>query len=138
VLIILIVAAIGAHQVDGPHFNTNPRLVPTYPAIYPLANRATIVLVVALGVLVAFWLLVGMCAYVRLIWRMMDEAVKPNPSLTAIDQQLRAEGHDPSIADVVAMHQYLTSQRNEAIVVTGALVIGPQLLARQARGRSLL
>ncbi len=64
--------------------------------------------------------------------------IKPIPDLTAIDQQLRAEGYDPSIADVVAVHQHLTSQRNEAAFLAGALVIGPQLLARQAQGKPLL
>jgi hypothetical protein len=39
---------------------------------------------------------------------------------------------------VVAMHQYLTSQRNEAAFLAGALVIGPQLLSRQAQGKPLL
>jgi hypothetical protein len=58
--------------------------------------------------------------------------------LAEIDQQLRAEGHDPSIADVAAMHQYLTSQRNEAALLAGALVIGPQLLVRQTQGKPLI
>jgi len=58
--------------------------------------------------------------------------MKPVPSLAEIDAQLRIEGYDPSIADVVAMHQDLTSQRNEAAFFAGALVVGPHLLARQA------
>lgn len=36
------------------------------------------------------------------------------------------------------MHRHLTSQRNEAALVTAALVIGPHLLARQARRQQLL
>lgn len=59
------------------------------------------------------------------------------PSLAQIDQQLRAGGYNPSVADVVAMHEYLTSQRNEAAFFAGALVVGPQLLARQAQGKPL-
>lgn len=137
-LVGLIVAAIGAHQVDGPHFATTYRTVPAYPAFYPLAHRATVVLAVAVGVLVVLWLLVGMGAYLRLVWQTTGEAMKPIPSLAEIDQQLRAEGFDPSISDLVAMHQHLTGQRNEAAFFAGALVIGPQILARQAQGRPLL
>ena len=60
------------------------------------------------------------------------------PSLAEIELELRSAGYNPSIADVVAMHQHLTSQRNEATFAAGALAIGPQLLARQAQGNPLL
>jgi hypothetical protein len=79
-----------------------------------------------------------MGAYLRLIWQTTGEAMKPVPSLAEIDQQLRVEGHDPSIADVVAMHQYLTSQRNEPLLTAGALIAIPQVLHRQAQGKPLL
>lgn len=137
-LIALIAAAIGAHQVDGPHFNTTYITVPAYPALYPVAHSATVVLAVALAALAAFWLLIGMGAYLRVAWRTTGEAMKPVPSLAEIELELRKAGYNPSIADVVAMHQYLTSQRNEAAFVAGALIIGPQLLARQAQGKHLL
>jgi hypothetical protein len=137
-LIGLLVVAFGAHQVNGPNFNTTFTTVPAYPAIYPSAHSATIVLAVALGVLAAFWFLVGMGYYLVLVWKTTGEAMKPVPSLAEIDQQLRAEGYVPSIADCVALHQYLTSQRNEAAFFAGALVIGPQLLAQQARGKPIL
>jgi hypothetical protein len=75
--------------------------------------------------------------YLRLVWQVTDDALRPIPPLTEIDQQLRAEGYNPSIADVVAMQQHLTSQRNGAALTAGALVIGPQLLARQAQGKSI-
>ena len=39
--------------------------------------------------------------------------------------ELRQAGYSPSIADVVALHQHLTCQRNEAAFFAGALVIGP-------------
>jgi len=129
-LIALIAAAMGGHRVDGPNFNTTYTTVPAYPQIYPIAHRATVILAVALGVLVVFWLLVGIGAYLRLVWRTTGEAMRPIPSLSEIDQRLREEGHDPTIADVVALHQYLTSQRNEAALLAGALVVGPQVLAR--------
>jgi hypothetical protein len=123
--------------VDGPHFATTGTTVPAYPTFYALAHPATVILAVALGVLVAFWLMVGMGAYLRLVWRTTGQAMKPVPSLAEIDQQLRAEGYDPSIADVVALHQHLTGQRNEAAFLAGALVIGPHLLARQAQGKPI-
>ena len=100
----LIVAAVGAHWVDGPHFDINYITVPAYPAIYPIAHGATVERGVALGVTVGFWFLVGMGCYLRLVWRKTGEAMKPIPSLGEIDQQLRAEGYDPSIADVGAVH----------------------------------
>ncbi len=53
-LVGLITAAIGAHQVGGPNFTT----VPAYPAIYPAAHDALIVVGVVLGycrVLVPRW-----------------------------------------------------------------------------------
>jgi hypothetical protein len=134
----LIVEAIGAHQVDGPNVNASYTTVPAYPVIYPFAHRATVVLAITLGVVGAFWFLVGMGAYFRLVRQTTRKAMEPAPTLAEIDQQLRAEGHDPSIADVAAMHQYLTSQRNEAALLAGALVIGPQLLVRQTQGKPLI
>jgi hypothetical protein len=137
-LIGLIVGAIGAHQVDGPHFSTTYSTAPAYPAIYPTAHGATVVLAVALGVMVAFWFLLALGYYLRLVWRTTGEAMTSIPSLAEIDQQLRSEGYDPSIADVVAMHGYLTSQRNDAAFLAGALIVGPHLLARQAQGKPLI
>jgi hypothetical protein len=129
---------LGRIRSTSPNFNTTYTTVPAYSALYPLAHGATVVLVVALGMLAAFWLLVGIGHYIVLVWKTTGEALKPVPSLAEIDQQRRAEGYDPSIADVVAMHQYLTSQRNEAAFFAGALVVGPQLLARQLQGKPLL
>jgi hypothetical protein len=134
----LIGAAIGGRQVDGPHFATTGTTVPAYPTMCPLAHAATVVLAVALAVMVLFWFLVGMGAYLRLVWQTTGQAMRPIPSLPEIDHFLRAEGFDPSISDLLAMDQYLTSQRNEAALLSSALVLGPQLLARQAQGKSLL
>ena len=72
-------------------------------------------------------LLVGLCAYLRLVWRTTGEAMKPVPSLAEIDAQLRAESYKPSIADCVVLHQYLTSQRNEAAFLS----LGHELSARR-------
>ena len=59
----LILAAIGGRQVPGPHFDATGATVPAYPTFYPLADPATVILAGALGVLILFWLLVGMAAY---------------------------------------------------------------------------
>lgn len=137
-LIAFLLAAFGAHRVNGPNFNTTFITVPRYPAIYPIAHRATVVLLVVVAVVAALWWLVGLGWYLRLVWQTTGEAMKPIPSLAEIDQRLRDEGYNPTIANVVAMHQHLTSQRNEAAFFAGALVVGPQLLARQAHGEPLL
>jgi hypothetical protein len=118
ILIGLNVAAIGAHQVNS----------------YSMAHASTLALVWAAGILVGFWCLVGVAYYLRLVWRVTDEALKPIPSLAEIDQRLRAEGYAPTIADVVAIEQDLRGQRNASLLAFGALVIGPQLLAREAEG----
>jgi hypothetical protein len=133
-LVGLVLAAIGGRQVDGPHFAGTGDSVPAYPTFYPLTHPATVILAVALGVLAVFWFLVGMGYYMRLIWQTIEEALRPIPSLAEIELGLRQAGFNPSIADVVALHQHLTSQRNEAAFFAGALIIGPQLLARQAQG----
>ena len=137
-LVGLILAAIGGRQVPGPHFDATGTIVPAYPTFYPLAHAATIVLAFAFGVMVLFWFLVAMGAYLRLVWRTTGEAMKPVPSLAEIELELRRVGYKPSIADVVALHQHLTSQRNEAAFLAGALIAIPQVLHRQAEGKPLL
>lgn len=96
----------------------------------------------ALVLFVGYWVLVVVLklawAYHRAVQRTVDVMIKPIPSLPEIAAQLRAEGFDPGIQDVIAVEQHLKSQRNEAAVMLGALVIGPQLLARQAQGKPLL
>jgi hypothetical protein len=87
---------------------------------------------------VAYWVLVAAFLYLRACNRQISVAMKPIPDLAQIEAQLRAEGYNPSIADLVAMHQHLTSQRNEAALVAGALVMGSQILARQAQGKPIL
>jgi hypothetical protein len=117
-LVGLIVTAIGAHRINN----------------YSIAHASTLALVWAVGILAGFWCLVGVGYYLRLVWQVTAEALKPIPSLAEIDQQLRAEGYSPSIADVVAIEQHLKGQRNESLLTFGALVIGPQLLAREVEG----
>ena len=138
-LVGLILAAIGGRQVPGPHFNASGTTVPAYPTFNPLAHPATVILAVALGVLAVFWLLVGMGAYLRLVWQTTGEAMRPIPSLAEIEMELRQAGYNPAIADLVALHQHLTSQRNEAAFLAGALVIGPTVSSlAQAQGKPML
>ncbi len=54
--------------------------------------------------------------------------------IAEIEYQLQADGYDSSIADVVALHQYLTPQRNEGALSPG-LILSPHLSARQAEGK---
>ena len=93
---------------------------------------------IGLVILCGYWIPVAAFLYIRTVCRVTDQALASIPSLAEIELQLRREGYDPSIQDVVAVEQHLKSERNQSIVVLGALVIGPQLLARQARGESLL
>jgi len=88
--------------------------------------------------LVGFWALVASFAYLRAVLRLTGQATKPIPSLAEIELELRRAGYNPSIADVVALHQHLTGQRNEAAFLAGALVVGPHLLAREAQGKPIL
>lgn len=64
----------------------------------------------------------------------LDQAMRPIPDPAQIDAQLRAEGYDPSIADVMALHRYLVQQRNEGLLVTGGILLGSHYLANRARG----
>jgi hypothetical protein len=88
-------------------------------------------------VLVGFWSCVAFGAFMWAFHCQVREAFKPVPSLAEIDAAFRAEGYDPSTADVVAMHQYLTSQRNEAALITGGLLIGIHAASRVAEGKPL-
>ena len=61
------------------------------------------------------------------MWKALSAAVDavqtPIPSLQEIEAQLHAEGHDPSIADCVAVDGYLRRNRNEKIAIGAAFVI---------------
>jgi hypothetical protein len=70
--------------------------------------------------------------------RTLNEALKPVPTLAEIELELRSEGYNPSIADVVAFEQHLKSERNEALLTAGALIAIPEVLYRQALGRPLI
>ena len=85
------------------------------------------------GVVAGFWILVGFFAIIWSAHRAVGEAVKPIPSLQEIESQLRQEGYNPSLQDCLAVEARLKSNRNEAIVVAGAIILGTNLAARQAR-----
>ena len=82
-----------------------------------------------------YWFCAVVFCIVRSFHREMSKALKPIPSLQEIEQQLRAEGYDPSLQDVIAVEQQLKSERNEAALTAGAIYLGTKLAARQASGK---
>jgi len=91
-----------------------------------------------LVLLLGYWAIVCSFLYARAVLRLTGEATRPIPSLAEIEVELRRSGYNPTIQDVIAVEQHLKSERNEALLAAGALIIGPQLLARQAKGKPLL
>jgi len=51
------------------------------------------------------------------------------------DAELRAEGYNPSLQDVIAVEQHLKSERNEVALIAGGLIVGLHVMARQANGK---
>jgi hypothetical protein len=88
----------------------------------------------ALILFIGYWFAVGSLWFIRFVWRLADQAGEQIPSLQEIDAQLRSEGHDPSLQDVLAVEQHLRSHRNEALIGLGALYVG----TRAMRGKPLL
>lgn len=88
-----------------------------------------------LGVIVVYWVLAYTFWYLRLAHRTTQAVLKDIPTLQEIDWQLRQEGYNPTIQDCVAIEQHLKSERNENAVLLGAILIGPQLLNAQAKGK---
>jgi hypothetical protein len=91
-----------------------------------------------LGGVVGFWMLVLFCGFLWTTDRALKVATKRIPSVQEIELQLRREGFDPSLQDVLAVEAHLKSNRNEGIVLAGALVLGAVALGRQASGKSIL
>jgi hypothetical protein len=88
--------------------------------------------VFAVALIWVFVIIIGM------LWSIhtnLQVAVKPIPSLGEIEAQLRAEGYNPSIQDVIAVEQHLKSERNEAALLAGGMIVGLHLMARQANGK---
>jgi hypothetical protein len=90
---------------------------------------------IALGYLVIFWCGSFLFFYIRSLDRNLVQAFATIPSPAEIEAQLRAEGLDPTLQDVLLTHQYLTSQRNEAAVITGAMLVAIHHAAKVSKGK---
>ena len=97
-------------------------------------NTVSGVLIAPVFVMAFIWVLVIIGGILWSIHTNLQVAVKPIPSLAEIDAQLRAEGYNPSIQDVIAVEQHLKSERNEAALIAGGLIVGLHVMARQAKG----
>ena len=92
-------------------------------------------LVVGVAILCGYWWIALMFLYVRSFHRTLGEGLRPVPSFAEIEQEFLRNGYNPSAQDCIAMHQHLTSQRNQAFLVAGAMVVGTNVAARQASVR---
>jgi len=63
----------------------------------------------------------------------LQVAVKPIPSLPR-SMPSSGEGYNPSIQDVIAVEQHLKSERNEAALIAGGLIVGLPRHGQEAKG----
>jgi hypothetical protein len=98
------------------------------------------VIVGCVSVLAFYWLFALCFLFLRAVHQNAKAAFTPVPSLQSIDAQLRQEfpGYEPTLQDLLAVETRLKSERNEAALVTGGLLIGAHLAAHQAQGKPLL
>lgn len=89
---------------------------------------------VALGVAaVLVWIIPPTIAACIFVWRMMGNAFEkagtPIPEPAQIKQQLEIElGESVSIADAIAVHEYLVRRRNEGLLTAGAGLLGAYMV----------
>ena len=77
--------------------------------------------------------------YLREGSRAIDRAFQPIPSPQEIRLQfIQAQGREPTVQEVAALHQMLTSQHNQDLVGAGIMVGGAVLGARALNGKGLL
>jgi hypothetical protein len=72
-------------------------------------------------VIVLFWIAALCFCIFRSVWGLIGEATVQIPSPAQIEQQLRAEGYNPTLQDVLAVEQHLRNNRNDALIGVGAL-----------------
>jgi hypothetical protein len=85
----------------------------------------------ALAVFLGFWACRAYWFQYKLIRGAFSEvavASMPIPTPVEIELQLRREGHNPSLSDIAAVHQMLSSRRNEAAVNAGVTLGGLYLI----------
>lgn len=125
---------------------------------HPFATVSLVGLIIALAAFsvpdpsgaATTWTWVGMagCAlcvgaptwlYVREGSRAIDRAFKPVPSPQEIRLHfVQTQGREPTIQEVAAIHQMLTSQHNQDLMGAVAMVGGAVLGARALNGKGLL
>jgi hypothetical protein len=77
--------------------------------------------------------------YLREGSRAIDRAFKPVPSPQEIHLHfVQTQGREPTVQEVAAIHQMLTSQHNEDLLGAAAMVGGAYLGARAASGKKTL
>jgi hypothetical protein len=85
-----------------------------------------------------FWVAMFFVAIMRTGHRAICVATRPIPTLDEIGRELTLRGYTPSFQDCATAQAILKSERNEALVVAGGLIVGAHLLGRQAAGKPLL
>ena len=125
--VIALVVGIVLTLLNGENANGNPHS--------QFLNTVSGVLLVPVFVVAVIWLFVIIIGMLWGIHTNLRVAVKPIPSLAEIEAQLRAEGYNPSIQDVIAVEQHRKSERNEAALLAGGMIVGLHLMARQANGK---
>jgi hypothetical protein len=125
--VIALVAGIVLTLLNGENADGNPHS--------QFLNTVSGVLIAPICVMAFIWLFVVIIGMLWGIHTNLKVAVKPIPSLAEIEAQLRAEGYNPSIQDVIAVEQHLKSERNEAALLAGGMIVGLDLMARKANGK---
>ena len=84
--------------------------------------------------LVAFWF-----CMIKLSFHIGQDAARPCPTPQEIEQQLRAQGHDPSVQDVMAIYQAKKTEQHENIGLAIGWFAMLQVIRHEAgRGRTKL
>ena len=92
-------------------------------------------LITAVFVPIFFWFIVLIVGLLRGFHQNLKTATTPIPSLQEIDRQLRLEGYQPSLQDLLAVEAHLRAQRNEAALAAGVIFLGLHEAARTSRGK---
>jgi hypothetical protein len=62
----------------------------------------------------------------------LDAAFRPIPSPAQIEYQLRQEGYNPSLTEVLAVRQYLERQRNQGAILAAGITLSALYVAHRA------
>ena len=93
-------------------------------------------MIIGFGAVLAVWVLTVLGYLYSWANTDLDVAVTPVPSPHEIAYQLQAEwGREPTVVEVAAVHQMLTSRRTEAALVTAAKDGFIYELSKTAKGR---